>query len=155
MAKSDTNPLTRITRVFYIHLRQASHHPNPQRRTRLPGGTTAPAPEDSTFKSIPQERGATLPAQAKNAISSYQGPGSPFPHHPGDGKTPWPYRSHPAPCMGDCIKGDRSIHSADRMTPMENRLERRAALLEFGATARGCPEDIRSCPFPANLDTIS
>ena len=65
------------------------------------------------------------------------------------------YRSHPAPFTGDCIKGDPSIHSADRMTPMENRLERRAALQEFGAAARGCPEDLRSCPFPANSDTIS
>ena len=167
-----SNPLTRPETLCTIFIPDRPEHVIPTNLKEDPTpGEHHRTPEDSTFKPIPQERSRNAPRlKRRAAISSYHRPRLSLPPPPRRWKDALaftlPPRSLHSPSVipeksgiqgaqGDCIKGDRSIHSADRMTPMENRLERRAALLEFGATARGCPEDIRSCPFPANLDTIS
>ena len=152
--KCDTNPLTILVHMYYINSRLASHTTQPPKGGPNTRGTP-PDPRGLNVQAHPKGQPTRCPtAQAKAAISSSIGSGSPFPHSL-HSPSVIPEKSGIQGAQGDCIKGDRSIHSADRMTPMENRLERRPALLEFGAKARGCPEDIRSCPFPANLDTIS
>ena len=88
MAKCDTNPLTKAKHMYYIHSRLASYPPQGQ------GGTTTqgehhPRPP-RTQRPSPSQRAARYAAptaQAKAAISSPKGPGSPFPQPSGDGRS--------------------------------------------------------------------
>ena len=69
MAKSDTNPLTRLVHMYYIHPRLARHPPQTQRRNQKPREAHPTHPR--TQRLSPSQRPSRRPAaQAKVAISS-------------------------------------------------------------------------------------
>ncbi len=88
--KSDTNPLTKLVHMYYIHPRLARHTPQTQRRNTQPRGNHSPGPhEDSTSKPIPKGGPHAAPRLKQTPPSPHsKGPGSPFPHQPpSDGRS--------------------------------------------------------------------
>ena len=85
--KSDTNPLTLPEhQCYYPH--RSNTNPTISRRNHNPGGTTAPAPEDSTSKPIPKGGSHAAPRHKQTPPSPlHRGPGSPSPQPSGDGRS--------------------------------------------------------------------
>ena len=76
----DITPLTKREHLYYIHSRLARHSPKPKEEPK-PRGNTIPGPRGLNVPAHPKGRPTRRPtAQAKAAISSSKGPGSPFPH---------------------------------------------------------------------------
>ena len=85
--KSDTNPLTPCEQLYYIHPRLARHSPKPKEEPK-PRENPSPGPRGLNVPAHPKGRSTRRPtAQAKAAISSSKGPGSPSPQLSGDGRS--------------------------------------------------------------------
>ena len=78
--KSDTNPLTRLVHMYYIHPRLARHTPKPKEEPKTQGEALPWPTRGLNVQAHPKGRSTRRPtAQANAAISSYKGPGYPFP----------------------------------------------------------------------------
>ena len=86
--KSDTNPLTKLVHMYYIHPRLARHSPQGQGGTTTQGEHQPRPTRGLNVPAHPKGRSTRRPtAQAKAAISSSKGPGSPSPQPTGDGRS--------------------------------------------------------------------
>ena len=84
--KSDTNPLTRLVHMYYIHPRLARHTPKPKEEPKTQGEAQPRPHEDSTSKPIPKGGPHAAPRLKQTPPSPHtKGPGSPSPNQPGDG----------------------------------------------------------------------
>ena len=99
--QSDTNPLTRCKRLYYVHPRLARHTPKPKEEPQHRGNTIPGPHEDSTSQPIPKGGPYAAPRLKRKPPSPHtKGPGSPSPHNPGDGRSV-DYKRHAlsrAPC---------------------------------------------------------
>ena len=86
MAKSDTNPLTKLVHMYYIHPRLARHTPKPKEEPKTQGEPQPRPTRGLNVQAHPVALHQQCPAQANAAISSYQRPRLTFPRNPGDGR---------------------------------------------------------------------
>ena len=85
MAKCGINPSTRSEHLYYLHPRLACYTPKPKEELQ-PRGNHIPGPRGLNVPAHPKGRPTRRPtAQAKAAISSSKGPGSPSPQPSVDG----------------------------------------------------------------------
>ena len=85
--KCDTTPLTKLEHLYYLSPTTGPSPTLSPKEEPQPRGKPIPGPRGLNVPAHPAEQPTPPTAQAKAAISSSQGPGSPFPHLPGDGRS--------------------------------------------------------------------